>query len=135
MNGYGVTDWWRRQKREPEIERGQSFFLDGQRRIDPGAVDELSDSIEGRAQEIARAVRDRVRKRVEEKTWLAFEKTVVEGIPHDMVATDLGLPVSTVYRYKNRVRDMLAEEYHRVDPERRPPADLPGPTDSPPLDP
>jgi RNA polymerase sigma-70 factor (ECF subfamily) len=57
----------------------------------------------------------RVRLRVEPKTWDAFRLTVLEGLPGAAAAEQLGIPVMTAFKYKNRVQKMIQEVVCQLD--------------------
>jgi RNA polymerase sigma factor (sigma-70 family) len=119
-----VTDHWRRQQRRPDRGVFDSACLEAL--TSPEATDELGDALEQRARTTAEEVFRRVRARVEERTWQAFYQKKVEERPAAEVAAALGLSVGGVYQAAQRVKTMLLEEYHHVDPTRRPPPALPG---------
>lgn len=58
-----------------------------------------------------------VRRRVKDQTWRAFELSAIEGLPGVQVAKDLELPISSVYKAKERVQTMLQAEVRRLDQE------------------
>jgi RNA polymerase sigma-70 factor (ECF subfamily) len=57
----------------------------------------------------------RVRLRVEARTWEAFRLTALEGLSGTAAAEQLGIPVMTVFKYKNRVQKMIQEVVRRLD--------------------
>jgi RNA polymerase sigma-70 factor (ECF subfamily) len=69
---------------------------------------ELDSHLTG-AMDQARQLAERVRAAVDEKTWLAFYHTAVEGRPAAEVAAQLGLKVGNVYVYRNRVAKRLRD--------------------------
>jgi RNA polymerase sigma-70 factor (ECF subfamily) len=113
-----LTDYSRKQRRR--LERGGvggTAFLEQLAQLEsPETADELSGVIEDQAKLIAAEVLKRVRARVEEKTWQAFDQYVEKGRSAPDVAAELGLRVATVYRYANRVKNMVKEEYRNVQP-------------------
>jgi RNA polymerase sigma-70 factor (ECF subfamily) len=78
----------------------------------PESLDGISVELDGhltRAMDQARQVTERVKAAVDEKTWLAFYRTAVEGRPAPEVARELGIKVGNVYVYRNRVAKRLRE--------------------------
>jgi RNA polymerase sigma factor (sigma-70 family) len=57
----------------------------------------------------------RVRLRVEPRTWDAFRLTVQEGLSGSAAAEQLGIPVMTAFKHKNRVQKMIQEVVRRLD--------------------
>lgn len=60
----------------------------------------------------------RVRNRVEEQTWAAFELTAFQGLPTDSVAQQLHLSMATIYKAKSRILNHLREEIALLDPDQ-----------------
>ncbi len=52
---------------------------------------------------------EQVRRDVAEKSWLAFWKTAVDGLPGKQVASELGLSVAAVYIARSRILARLKE--------------------------
>jgi RNA polymerase sigma-70 factor (ECF subfamily) len=76
------------------------------------SVDLVAGELDGHltgAMDEARQLAERVRAAVDEKTWLAFYLTAVEGRPAAEVAGQLGIKVGNVYVYRNRVARRLRE--------------------------
>jgi RNA polymerase sigma-70 factor (ECF subfamily) len=57
----------------------------------------------------------RVRQRVIDSTWEAFQLTAVEGLSGAEAAARLGLQVAAVFKAKSNVRKLLQEEIHRLE--------------------
>ncbi len=51
-----------------------------------------------------------VEPRFAEKTWMAFCRQVLDGVPPDEVAAELGMSLSSVYVAKSRVLSVLRQE-------------------------
>ena len=51
-----------------------------------------------------------IRPRFEAKTWQAFHRVVLEGVPADKVAEELGVTLNAVFIAKSRVVHQLREE-------------------------
>jgi RNA polymerase sigma-70 factor (ECF subfamily) len=71
---------------------------------------------EYRRQLFARAV-DRVRPAVEPRTWEAFQRTAVDGLPALHVARDLGMSVAAVYMARCRVLARLRDVVRQLEEE------------------
>ena len=56
-----------------------------------------------------------VRRRVNEENWLAFQRTAIDGIPGTVVAKELGIAVTAVYKAKSRIQKMLKETVQSLD--------------------
>ncbi len=61
-------------------------------------------------QEVLRAACNRICPRFENETWSCFEKTWLANRPALEVASELGLPIHTVYVNKSRVLKQLEQE-------------------------
>lgn len=115
-----LTDFWRKQQRNGEsLAVGGTAFLERMANLTaPEVADELSTAIEERAQRSAEKVCERVRSRLKETTWRAFQQTMIEERPAAAVAAELNLSLATVYKAVYRVKQMLLEEYHDGDSAR-----------------
>jgi RNA polymerase sigma-70 factor (ECF subfamily) len=60
----------------------------------------------------------RVQLRVERHTWEAFRLTAQEGLTAAAAAAQLQLPVTTVFKAKNRVKTMLQDELSKLEEPR-----------------
>jgi len=60
--------------------------------------------------ELLERATERVRARVEPRTWEAFRLTAVEGLPGAAAAARLGLGVYSVFQARSRVQRMLRQE-------------------------
>jgi RNA polymerase sigma factor (sigma-70 family) len=123
-----VTDHWRRQQRRPDHQGvgGSAFLQRVEALTTPEATAELGDAIEQRARTTADEVLRRVRVRVEETTWQAFYQKKIEQCPVAEIAARLGLSVCSIYKATQRVKQLLLQEYHNVQPTRSPPSAMPG---------
>lgn len=85
---------------------------------DSSANDELEAALDAVAvQELVQASIERVRCRIEEKTWEAFRLTALESKSAGVVAEKLDMKVDAVYAARCRVQRMITQEYHRLDQE------------------
>ncbi len=83
---------------------------------DPQAVHELAAVIQrGYEEEILSIASQRVRSRVQDKTWQAYVGTAVDGQSAQQIATRLKITVSDVYVSKSRVIKMLRAEVAKLD--------------------
>ena len=75
------------------------------------APDDLAAQLEDEwDQELMKLATDRVKTRVQPKTWEAFEMTAIQGQSTDNVAERLEMSLSAVYKAKSNVVKMLQEE-------------------------
>jgi RNA polymerase sigma-70 factor (ECF subfamily) len=127
-----LTDYWRRQQRQPERGGvGGTSFL---KRLDdlasPERAGELSAIIAKRARTPGAEILERVRAKVKETTWQAFYQTMVEQRPAAEVAAALKLSLASVYKATYRVKHMVLEEYRNVYHAGDDSDPLPGPADA-----
>jgi RNA polymerase sigma-70 factor (ECF subfamily) len=105
-------------------------FLDGRKRATAGSGDSavlaLLESVKARDdlsrqldeeydRELLEQAMKRVRLRVEERTWKAFQLTALEGRPGVEAAAELGMRVGTVYVARSKVQKMLQDEIHLLE--------------------
>jgi RNA polymerase sigma-70 factor (ECF subfamily) len=82
------------------------------------ARDELASHLqEAFDQELLQLAVARVRARVEERTWEAYQLTAQEGLSGAETAARLGMQVGTVYKAKSKVHAMLQETLRELDEE------------------
>lgn len=67
--------------------------------------------------EIMDLAAQRVRQKVEPRSWLCFEMTYLEEMPGEEVAERLGISINAVYLTTSRLRRMIQEEVRRIDPD------------------
>jgi RNA polymerase sigma-70 factor (ECF subfamily) len=60
--------------------------------------------------ELLELATNRVRERVEARTWQAFQLTALDGLAGAEAAARLGMPVGSVFKAKSNVQKMLQEE-------------------------
>lgn len=65
--------------------------------------------------ELLEEAKARVQLRVEIQTWESFRLTALEGMSGAEAAQHLGIPIASVFKYKNRVQKMLQDELRRLD--------------------
>ncbi len=82
------------------------------------ARDDLAARIESAFdQELLALAQERVRQRVEPRTWEAFRLTAVEGKSGAEAAAELGMRRGAVFQAKSKVQKMLTEEIDRLESE------------------
>jgi RNA polymerase sigma-70 factor (ECF subfamily) len=82
------------------------------------ARDELTQRLQDTFdQELLEVATDRVRARVEERTWDAYRLTALEGLSGAETAARLGMQVGTVYKAKSKVHAMLQETLQQLQEE------------------
>jgi RNA polymerase sigma factor (sigma-70 family) len=75
------------------------------------ARDELQDQLaDAFDRELLEAAMERVRLRVEPRTWEAFRLTAVEGLSGAEAASKAGMAVATAFKAKSKVQRMIREE-------------------------
>lgn len=71
----------------------------------------LAEAYDGELLEIAM---ERVRARVEMRTWEAFRLGAIEGLPGAEVAARVGMEVATAYKARSKVQKMLQDEVRQL---------------------
>jgi RNA polymerase sigma-70 factor (ECF subfamily) len=106
-----VIDVWRETSRRRSSLAGdlESGFLNNVA-MDPPAEDF---DIELRRQTI-RSAAERIRSEFQERTWLAFWRTSIEGEPIERTSRELGLSIGGVYAARSRVLARLKEFAQRM---------------------
>jgi len=66
-------------------------------------------------QELLDEAKERVRRRVDSRTWEAFQLTALEQQRGSAVATQLKMTVAAVFKAKSRVQKMLQDEIRRLE--------------------
>ncbi len=56
-----------------------------------------------------------VRGEVQESTWLAFERTVLEGLSPESTASSLGLSIGSVYAARSRIMRRLRDAVQKIE--------------------
>lgn len=115
---YGITrrqlaNYWRRQKKHRVGQGGsdaQKWFAE---LADAGDDESVVERRDGRLAVLRRAL-DLLRPEVEERTWQAFWRVVVEGQAPTDVAADLGLTANAVYLLKARLLRRLRAEFEEL---------------------
>lgn len=82
---------------------------------DPAAIGELTAALEEEAERtLLREAEERVRLRVQPRTWEAYRLSATEALPAAEVAARLAMPVAEVYVAKSRMLKWLREEVERL---------------------
>ena len=115
---YAWQDLLESQRRAP-VGSGQSTML--QRLGEVAARDDLmarlAETYDGELLELAV---ERVRLRVEPRTWEAFRLGAIEGLSGVEVAARVGMEVATAYKARSKVQKMLQEEVRRLGEDAEP---------------
>lgn len=83
---------------------------------DPNALEELAREVEAEHErELLAAAEQRVRLRVQDRTWNAYALTTQQNVSPADAAEQTGLRVAEVYVAKSRVLKMLREEVRRLE--------------------
>ena len=67
--------------------------------------------------ELFEEAKSRVRRRVENKRWLAWEMTAVMNEPGEKVAAELDMKIPTVYSSRYQIQKMIADEIQAMESE------------------
>jgi RNA polymerase sigma-70 factor (ECF subfamily) len=113
-----LTDHARRRRRRLEFGgRGGSTALERLGNLPgPEAVEELSVAVDDRTSAWEAEVLDRIRARVEPKSWSAFCQRMIDRRPAAEVAADVGLSVGAVYKAADRIKRMVLQECRDASP-------------------
>jgi RNA polymerase sigma-70 factor (ECF subfamily) len=115
-----VLDLWRARARHPaDHGAGGSAWLSALHVVEAEPdtaelVEDLDNDLQRQEQTLQEAI-ERTRARVEANTWNAFWQTAVEQCKAADVAHELGMSVVSVHVAKNRVSNLLHEEFTRSD--------------------
>ena len=83
---------------------------------DASAFDQLAKLVETQYEsELLMIATNKVKQRVADQTWKAYELNAVDQVPAKEVALELNIPISEVYVSKSRVIKMLREEIAKID--------------------
>ncbi len=104
-----VRDYLRRVSKQPQATGGD----DGQQRLST-VPDEshLPEDEPSDAKQITRLLQrglKQVEAEFEAKSWQAFVRTTIDGVPTSVVANELGLPAATVRQYRSRILRRLKQ--------------------------
>lgn len=106
-----VRDFWRRSAKQPGATGGTDALLGLKNLADPlDASLDATITIANIEVEITRRAMDLVRIEFEEKSWLAFQRTAVDGKLAADVAVELGMSVAAVYKAKSRIFRRLRQQ-------------------------
>ena len=91
--------------------------------IDPNQTSTAGNELEAAfdaliVQELLQTSIERVRERIEEKSWDVFRLTALESSPAIEVAERLGMKIEAVYAARCRVQRMITQEFRRLDQQR-----------------
>ncbi|MFO0908521.1 MAG: sigma-70 family RNA polymerase sigma factor [Isosphaeraceae bacterium] len=103
----------RRKRWSPAAGGGES---DGLLDNLPAREDLLARIEEAYDQELLAHAMERVRSRVEPRTWEAFQVMAFEGLGGDAAAARLGMKVQTAYAARHKVQRLIREELARIEP-------------------
>jgi RNA polymerase sigma-70 factor (ECF subfamily) len=102
-----IMDFWRRQDRQPDAFGGTEAMIRMQQVPDNDAED--SEDADQTSAVFHRAL-GMLRGEFEHRTWQAFWRATVDGLPAPEVAAELGMTSSAVRMAKSRVLRRLREE-------------------------
>jgi RNA polymerase sigma-70 factor (ECF subfamily) len=104
-----LRDFWKARKRRPEAIGDTGF---------QSMLDQLSDPESGLShvwdqehdRHVAQKLLELIQPRFEARTWTAFRRVALEGVPPEEVAAELGMTVNAVFIAKSRVMSRLRQE-------------------------
>lgn len=106
-----VADWFNQRQREGTPTAAPLAAL-----ASLPARDDLAARIEEAFDtELAALAMQRVRQRVQPRTWLAFQRQVIDLLPGIDVAAELGVNVNVVYVARHKVTRMIRETVQRME--------------------
>jgi RNA polymerase sigma factor (sigma-70 family) len=109
---YAWQDLLESRRRAP-MGTGQTTMLE--RLVEVEARDDLVTRLaDAYDHELLDLAMDRVRLRVEPRTWEAFRLSAIEGLSGAAVAAAVGMEVATAYKARSKVQKMLHEEVRRL---------------------
>jgi RNA polymerase sigma-70 factor (ECF subfamily) len=103
-----LRGFWRAQRYRPKAtgQEGFAHLLDQLEDTD-SALSRLWDKEHD--EHVTRRLLELIRPRFEAKTWLAFQRVALEGMPVDETARELGISANAVFIAKSRVMHVLKE--------------------------
>lgn len=106
-----VRDYWRRSAKQPGATGGTEALLGLKNVAEPSDASlDATISVADIEVEITRRAMDLVRIEFEEKSWLAFQRTAIDGKLAADVAVELGMSVAAVYKAKSRIFRRLRQQ-------------------------
>jgi RNA polymerase sigma-70 factor (ECF subfamily) len=110
---YAWCDFLEARQRPGAGGTGDSVVLEQLNSV--AARDELQEQLaDAFDRELLEAAMERVKARVEERTWEAFRLTAIEGLSGAEAAAQVGMAVATAFKAKSKVQQMIREEISRA---------------------
>ena len=104
-----LRNLWRSRKYEPQA-RGSSSLLEQLHQLEDNNSEMSRIWNADHDQHVISQLMEAVRSRFQEKTWEAFRLQMFDGQRADAVATELNMPISSVYVARSRVLSTLRRE-------------------------
>lgn len=104
-----VRDYWRSRKYRPTALGGGSWAEQAEQLVDESSELSRQWNLEHDRHVMAQLL-EQVRPRFEPKTWEAFRRQMFDGQRADQVASELGMPINSVYVARSRVLSVLRRE-------------------------
>lgn len=104
-----LRDFWRSRNYRPVAAGGSTWIEQLQQLEDESSNVSREWNLEHDRHVMARLL-EHVRQRFEAKTWEAFRRQMFDGQRADVVATELGMPLNSVYVARSRVLSTLRRE-------------------------
>ncbi len=103
-----LRDFWRSRKYRPSATGGSAWADELDRLADESSDTSREWNLEHDRHVMARLL-EQVRPRFEPRTWEAFRRQMFDGQRADIVATELGMPLNSVYVARSRVLSTLRQ--------------------------
>ena len=104
-----LRNLWRSRKYQPQA-RGSSSLLEQLQQLEDNNSEVSRIWNADHDQHVISQLMEAVRPRFQEKTWEAFRRQMFDGQRADAVATQLNMPISSVYVARSRVLSTLRRE-------------------------
>ena len=104
-----LRNLWRSRKYEPQA-KGTSSLLEQLHQLEDDKSEQSRIWNADHDQHVITQLMEAVRPRFQEKTWEAFRRQLFDGQRADVVATELNMPISSVYVARSRVLSTLRRE-------------------------
>lgn len=104
-----LRDFWRSRQYRPSATGGSAWVVELEQLADDASDVSREWNLQHDRHVMARLL-EQVRPRFEPKTWEAFHRQMFDGQRADAVASELGMPLNSVYVARSRVLSTLRRE-------------------------
>lgn len=105
-----VLDQLRSKGRRPNAFGGSTAAVKFQEVVDASTIPDDEPTADDQIQRLLQRALQQVQGEFESKTWQAFTRSVIDGLPTDVVATELNLAPATVRQARSRVLRKLRQQ-------------------------